>query len=41
MGISIYITEEELCKKFGLKKVNTARWIGQKGNRKIVIYGEK
>jgi hypothetical protein len=39
--ISISITEKELCKEFGLNKVVTAKWIGTKGNRKIVIYGVK
>jgi hypothetical protein len=39
--ISITITEKELCREFGLLKVQTAKWIGTKGNRKIVIYGVK
>ena len=41
METSITITEKELCEMFKLKKVNTVKWIGEKGNRKIVVYGEK
>lgn len=37
--VSITLTESEMCRHYRLKKVNTARWIGTKGNRKIVIYG--
>jgi len=41
MEISITIPEKELCETYRLKKVNTVKWIGEKNNRKIVIYGEK
>jgi hypothetical protein len=37
--VTIYVTEEELCKYFRLKRVVTAKWIGVKGNRKMVIHG--
>ena len=40
MEQSITITEKELCETYHLKKVNTVKWVGTKGNRKIVVYGE-
>ena len=39
--VSITITEKDLCKEYGLFKVQTVKWIGAKGNRKIVIHGVK
>ena len=41
MEVSITLTEKEICETYSLKKVNTVKWIGEKGNRKIVIYGQK
>lgn len=41
MEQTVTITEKEILEMFGGKKVKTASWIGEKGNRKIVIRIEK
>lgn len=38
--VTASFTEKELCGMIGCRKVLTAKWIGTKGNRKMVVYGE-
>ena len=39
--VSFYLSEADLCKQFGINRVSSARWIGEKGNRKMVVRGER
>lgn len=37
---TLTIPERELCQMMGCSRILTAKWIGMKGNRKMVVYGE-